>query len=104
MTEAQLQRAVIQVAERLGWTVYHVPDSRRVTARGVPDLLMINERQSRTLFAELKTRTGKLRPEQDTWLRVLAASGIETAVWRPADLPEEVPRRLSWAGAKIPAK
>lgn len=86
MTEAELQTAVIALAKRYGWIVYHVPDSRRATAKGCPDLIMINEKQSRVVFAELKTARGKLTPEQDLWLRVLAAAGVETAVWRPADL------------------
>jgi len=94
MTEAQLQTAVMQLAERFGWVAYHVPDSRRVTARGCPDLILINERQRRVMFAELKSATGRLTEDQKFWLRVLASAGIETAVWRPADLSVEIPRRL----------
>lgn len=94
VSEAVFQRQVIELAKRFGWTVYHVPDSRRVTVRGCPDLIMINERQRRLMFAELKSATGRLTPEQKFWLRVLESAGVETAVWRPADLSREIPRRL----------
>jgi hypothetical protein len=94
VTEAELQRAVLDLGKRYGWVSFHVPDSRRVTARGMPDLVMINEAQSRVLFAELKTTKGKLRPEQVFWLRVLGNAGVETAVWRPEDLIGVVPAAL----------
>lgn len=94
MTEAELQVAVLDLGRRYGWVTYHVPDSRRVTARGCPDLIMINEAQSRVLFAELKNATGKLRPEQVFWLQVLKNAGIETHVWRPVDLQLVIPQVL----------
>lgn len=94
MTEADLQKAVLDLARRYGWVTYHVPDSRRVTARGCPDLIMINELQARVMFAELKTATGKLRPEQVFWIGVLEAAGIEVHVWRPGDLLDVIPRSL----------
>lgn len=94
MSEAQFQAAVLELGRKMGWRVYHVPDSRRVTEKGFPDLAMISERQSRVVFAELKTARGKLTPEQVVWLRTLAAAGVETAVWRPADLRVVIPRYL----------
>lgn len=94
MTEAELQKAVVDLARRYGWITYHVPDSRRVTARGCPDLIMINEAQARVMFAELKTAKGKLRPEQTFWIGVLKAAGIEVHVWRPDDLVEVIPKVL----------
>jgi hypothetical protein len=89
-----LQKAVLDLARRHGWVSFHVPDSRRVTVRGMPDLVMINELQSRLMFVELKTRTGKLRPEQVFWLRVLDSAGVETHVWRPEDLQSVIPFAL----------
>lgn len=94
MTEAQFQAAVIKLARTLGWRVFHVPDSRRVTERGMPDLTMIHEGQRRLVFAELKSAVGRLRPEQEVWLRVLREAGAEVHVWRPADLDEVVPAAL----------
>jgi hypothetical protein len=84
----------MDLARRYGWITYHVPDSRRVTARGCPDLIMINESQSRMMFAELKTSKGKVRPEQVFWIGVLRASGTEVHVWRPEDLPSTIPNTL----------
>ncbi len=103
MTEAELQAAVFDLARRYRWAVAHTPDSRRVTTRGVPDLIMINERQSRLLFAELKTAKGQLRPEQVFWLQVLKSAGVETAVWRPADLATVIPHTLRPRGGKLPS-
>lgn len=94
MTEAELQKAVFDLAKRYGWVTFHVPDSRRVTARGCPDLIMINELQSRVMFAELKTAKGRLRPEQVFWIGVLEAANIEVHVWRPSDLVEVIPKVL----------
>jgi hypothetical protein len=37
------------------------------------------------VFAELKTNRGRLTATQQVWLDTLAASGCETAVWRPRD-------------------
>lgn len=95
MTEAEFQAAVVDLARRLGWVVYHVPDSRRVTARGCPDLVMIHERQRRLIFAELKSAKGRLSEEQALWLRVLKTAGVEAYLWRPTDLGQVIPRCLS---------
>jgi hypothetical protein len=94
VTEAELQRAVMDLARRYGWVTYHVPDSRRVTARGCPDLILINETQARMMFAELKTSKGKLRPEQVFWIGVLRSAGTEVHVWRPEDLTTAIPASL----------
>lgn len=55
---------------------------------------MINEIQSRLMFAELKTSKGKLRPEQIFWIGVLRSAGVEVHVWRPEDLPVTIPASL----------
>lgn len=94
LTEAQFTSVVVKLAKTLGWRVFHVPDSRWVTEKGFPDLAMIHEGQGRAVFVELKTEVGRLRPEQKVWLAVLDAAGIETAVWRPADLARSIPEYL----------
>lgn len=51
-----------------------------------------------TICVEVKTTTGKLRPEQRGWLDALArCEGVEARLWRPGDWPEitEVLRRFS---------
>lgn len=86
MSEAELLAAVRQLARLSGWLTYHTHDSRRSEA-GFPDLTLVNIRQGRIIFAELKTAAGRTTPQQDEWLAALAAAGCETALWRPADLP-----------------
>lgn len=96
MTEAEFQAHVIELAHILGWRHLHVRRSigknrRWTTATNVtgwPDLLLWHERQHRVLATELKSDTGKTTPEQEAVLASLAAAGIETHIWRPADLNE----------------
>ena len=81
MTEKQLQTVIIQLAELLGWLVYHTHDSRRSQA-GFPDLVLV--RGNRIIFAELKSEKGRTRPEQVKWLTALAGATPEVYTWRPA--------------------
>lgn len=87
MTEAQLQAAVIDAAHMFGWLVHHVkpartPDGKWLTRiqgdAGFPDLVLA--RAGEVLFVELKSATGRVRPEQSTWLDHLGG-----LVWRPED-------------------
>lgn len=87
MGEEQLLAAVRKLAHLTGWLTYHTHDSRR-SERGYPDLTLVHDRQQRTIFAELKTDTGTTTVEQEVWLTALHAAGQETALWRPADLPD----------------
>jgi hypothetical protein len=100
-SEAQFQAAVADLAERLGWLVYHTHDSRRSNP-GFPDLVLV--RRDRLIFAELKTEKGKVKPAQAQWLDALRAAtvnlidpaaqalgvkaGVGVYVWRPGDWPE----------------
>ncbi len=82
VTEAQFQEVVIEAAGYLGWRIYHTWLAKRSPA-GFPDLVLA--RPPRVIFAEIKSATGKLRPEQDAWGELLrACPGVEYAVWRPA--------------------
>lgn len=92
MTEAELMRAVTELARGLGWICYHTHDSRRSEA-GFPDLVMV--RGDRILYRELKTGHGRVKPEQQVWLDALAAADGDATVWRPADLESgEIARDL----------
>jgi hypothetical protein len=84
MTERELQAQVIDLARMLGYLVWHCYDSRR-SEPGFPDLVMVHERSGALIFAELKSTSGRLTPEQDRWLRALALRGA-AFVWRPAEL------------------
>lgn len=102
MSEAALLAAVRDLARLTGWLTYHTHDSRRSEA-GFPDLTLVNVRQGRIIFAELKTAIGRTTQQQDEWLAALAAVGCETALWRPADLPEiaRILRKRSTTGGPL---
>ena len=86
ITEAQHQAAIIELATLLGWSWYHVPDSRRCPP-GFPDLVLC--RPPVVVFAELKTDRGRVRPAQVEWLeRLSQCSRIVSGVWRPGDWVE----------------
>lgn len=88
MTEAELQAAIIDAAHLFGWLAHHVkpartPDGKYLTRiagdAGFPDLVLA--RGGVVLFVELKSHTGRVRPEQQAWLDTLPGS----MVWRPQD-------------------
>lgn len=84
MTETEFQAQVIELAEILGWRVYHVSDVRkRLRARtspGFPDLVLVRER---ALYRECKDDRRQLEKEQKAWRDVLLAAGQDWALWRP---------------------
>jgi hypothetical protein len=84
MTEAELQRRVIDLARQHGVRVFHSGDSRRDTGRGFPDLVLCGLHG--VVFAELKDGGGTLSHEQATWKHALLASAQSWVLWRPADL------------------
>lgn len=92
--EAAFQYQVIDVAHLYGWRVAHFRPAQDSHGRwrtavqgdgkGFPDLLLVRER---VIAAELKSDDGTLSVDQMLWLSAFEAAGIETHVWRPADLP-----------------
>jgi hypothetical protein len=100
ITEASWQQCVIEIALRHGWRLHCVPDAlyRRSFAvshygasqghKGWPDLVLC--KSGRLIVAELKSQTGRVRPEQQVWLDDLAACGVEVKIWRPSDYDEIV--------------
>ena len=107
MTEADFQRQVVELLGILGWEHLHVRKSigRRggeagwqttTNLKGWPDILAWSPKQRRVIAAELKSEKGRVSPEQVAVLASLEAAGVETFVWRPADLPviQSVLRRL----------
>ena len=87
MTEADLQRACIDLIRWLGLAYFHDNDSRRNRA-GFLDLVVAG--RGGVMFRELKTATGRLRPEQMDWITTLSLAGADVAVWRPVDLKSGV--------------
>lgn len=84
-SEREWQAQVVDLAHLLGWRSWHVLDSRG-TSPGWPDLALV--RPPRLVLAELKTETGRVRPEQAATLELLRACGQEAYLWRPSDWSE----------------
>jgi len=90
--EADFQGAVIDLARTLGWMVHHVRPA--MTSKGwrtpiagdpgYPDLTLVRDR---LIVAELKSSTGRVRPDQKLWIAALRAAGVECHIWRPSDWP-----------------
>ncbi len=91
ISEKDFQAQILDLARLAGWKAYHTSDSRR-SAKGFPDLCLV--RPPVVLFAELKSATGRVSPEQVTWLEALkACESVEARLWRPSDF-EEIERTL----------
>ena len=82
VTEKQFMAAVVEMAQMLGWLVYHTHDSRSSEA-GFPDIVCV--RRDRVLFIELKTEKGRLSEAQERWLSALGLAGADVHCWRPSD-------------------
>jgi hypothetical protein len=93
-SEADFQAVVVETARLSGWRVAHFRPARTkdgswktpVTADGAgwPDLCLV--RPPRIIFAELKSESGQLRPNQTEWLDVLRLlPQVEVFLWRPSD-------------------
>lgn len=109
LPETPFQRGVVQQARMLGWRVLAVRPVRIERkgrdgesqiryetpfggdGKGWPDLTLVREVP---LFRELKSGTGRMRPEQDEWKDALIAAGASWAIWTPAD-SDEIDRSLS---------
>jgi hypothetical protein len=116
LTEAAFMAQVIGLARVYGWRIYHPPagghgsaktGGRRVDheqvpeGRGFPDLLLL--KGGRLIVAELKTRTGRMRQDQQEWLDAFnqmgyaiddlygsadtawPRAGVVANIWRPED-------------------
>ena len=77
MPEEALLRHVRALARRCGYLCYHTHDSRK-SEEGFPDVVLTNGKD--VIFAELKSRTGKLTEAQSLWLELLRHAGQECHV------------------------
>lgn len=91
ISEARFQRDVEDLLTLFGYRWYHAPANKPSAAghvqnikAGFPDLVAV--RGTRLIFAELKTQTGKLGPNQPEWLEALKRAGAEVYLWRPGDM------------------
>ena len=84
--EKDFQERVCHLARLYHWRIYSIPDSRRVSMAGYPDLTMWNVQQKRLIFAELKREKGKVSESQKIVLSELGQLiQCEVYVWRPSD-------------------
>ena len=84
MTERQLSKAVVALAELYGWKVFVIQNTRAASLRshtgvGWPDLFMVRDRRS--LAVELKVKGRKPTEAQVEWLEALERAGVRTEVW-----------------------
>ena len=86
--EKDFQLRVMHLAKLFRWQCYAIPDSRRASLAGYPDLTMWNVEQKRLIFAELKREKGKLSESQKVVLSELETLGVEVYVWRPSDFDD----------------
>ena len=96
ISERALKDAVVELAKSQGWLVYHaLPSMNRRGAwathfqgtAGFPDLVLSHPKGD-LVIVELKSEIGKLTTFQHRWLLSFEAAGIETHVWKPADLKD----------------
>lgn len=86
LSERDLAGYVRDLAQVLGWRRYHTWLAKHSPA-GFPDEVLV--RPPRLVFAELKSASGKLRPDQEAWLDALSeVPGVEVYLWRPEDMDE----------------
>lgn len=83
ISEAALQRSLLEVADHYGWTTHHEEDSRR-SKPGLPDLICAHPVHG-VVFIELKSESGYLKPSQKEWREVLTMCGARYFVFRPRD-------------------
>lgn len=83
LTEKQFLGQVEGLARAYRWRKYHTWNAMHST-EGFPDLVLLRGR--RLIFAELKSRTGRIRPGQEEWLAELReVRSVSAHLWRPED-------------------
>lgn len=87
ITEKAFQANVVKALALAGWSTYHTAFSIR-SAPGFPDVVALNPQKRRILAIEIKTETGKLRPEQEGWLEMFSECGAESWLLRPSMFDE----------------
>lgn len=87
ISEAQLQRDILEMADRFGFRAFHHYDSRRQDRRGkgFPDLVLV--KAPLIVFAELKDMRRDPTSEQVAWLEELGqCREVRAHLIRPSNL------------------
>lgn len=120
MSEKDLQKTIIRMAQALGFRVAHFapslsPRGNWMTAvaadgAGFPDLVLVG--RNRILFVEVKLEKGRVSDAQHMWLDALKETSAEVYVWRPSDLDagtiekilrlSDVPKDMAYALGGMP--
>ena len=84
MSEREFQQHVVAGLKARGWLCFVIPDMRKTRA-GWPDVIAVHSTLDLGILAlELKTSTGRVKPEQQTVLRALSrVEGVDARVLRP---------------------
>lgn len=95
VTEADFQKVIIEFAKLRGWKVHHTRPALRQSGRystpiqgdkGFPDLTLA--RGGVVIFAELKSKGGRLTDDQKAWghaINHLGSQWCRWYCWRPDD-------------------
>lgn len=81
MDEFRYQQSIIRAAKARGWTVFVVHDSQYVSCKGWPDLTMRHPVHG-VIVAELKSKRGRVTPEQHEWMDSLFDAGLRVYLWK----------------------
>ena len=94
ISERDFQSQVIDLARSCNWRLAHFRAGKTAGGRwatqmsgdvGYPDLTLV--RGDRLIFAELKSATGTITPEQMDWLDALSmVAHVSAELWRPDGL------------------
>lgn len=100
MSEAEFSKIVIDIAQLNGFRVAHFRAAKvtrggvekyetpiAADGKGFPDLVLAKAGRP-VIYAELKSESGKVRPEQVEWLELLRLTPSQVFVWRPSQLDE----------------
>ena len=93
ISESELQSAVGELAQTLGYLVYHPRPALsrsgnwttavQFNGAGFPDLVIVGH--GRILFRELKSARGRASRAQRVWMVALRAAGGDVDIWTSAD-------------------
>lgn len=96
MTEATIQKQIIELLERTGWFVLELRGNARrggqvFQTKGTPDLYAA--KRGRQIWLEVKRPDGKLMPQQEQVHSALRSNGVEVYVVRSLEDVQNVTGR-----------
>ena len=104
MSEADLERSVVDMAHAFGWYVAGFRPARvtrkgqetwetpvKHDGKGFPDLVLVrgySDAGRGLLFVEIKAMKGTLSRDQQIWANLIVEAGGRYYCWRPSDMDE----------------